>query len=74
MHGSMAAIPVTLPGGAEPLAMQAQLLDDGIELPIAALPGHGTFMRISAHVYNRLDDYDRLADALLARGVRGSAL
>jgi isopenicillin-N epimerase len=74
MHGSMAAIPVALPGGAEPLAMQAQLLDDGIELPIAALPGHGTFIRISAHVYNRLADYDRLADALRARGIRGHAL
>jgi isopenicillin-N epimerase len=74
MHGSMAAIPVALPGGAEPLAMQAQLLDDGIELPVAALPGHGTFIRISAHVYNRLADYERLADALLARGIRGRAL
>lgn len=73
MHGAMAAIPVALPGGAEPLAMQAQLLDDGIELPIADLPGHGTFIRISAHVYNRLADYDRLADALLARGIRGRA-
>jgi isopenicillin-N epimerase len=74
MHGSMAAIPVALPVGAEPLAVQAQLLDDGIELPIAALPGHGTFMRISAHVYNRLADYDQLAHALLARGIRGRAL
>jgi isopenicillin-N epimerase len=73
MHGSMAAIPVALPGGAEPLAVQAQLLDDGIELPIAGLPGHGTFIRISAHVYNRLADYDQLADALLARGIRGRA-
>ena len=53
---------------------QAQLLDEGIELPIVALPGHGTFIRISAHVYNRLADYDRLADALLARGIRGRAL
>lgn len=74
MHGSMAAIPVALPGGAEPLVMQAQLLDDGIELPIFPLPGHGTFIRISAHAYNRLADYDRLADALLARGIRGRAL
>jgi isopenicillin-N epimerase len=74
MHGSMAAIPITLPAGTEPLAVQAQLLDDGIELPVAALPGHGTFIRISAHVYNRLADYDRLAGALLSRGVRGRAL
>ena len=74
MHGSMATIPIALPSGAEPLAIQAQLLDEGIELPIMALPGHGTFIRISAHVYNRLADYDRLADALLARGIRGRAL
>lgn len=73
MHGSMAAIPVALPGGAEPLAIQAQLLDDGIELPMAALPGYGTFIRISAHVYNRLADYELLADALVARGIRGRA-
>lgn len=74
MHGSMAAIPVALPPGTDPFAVQSQLLDDGIELPLAALPGHGTFIRISAHVYNRLADYDRLAEALLARGIRGRAL
>jgi isopenicillin-N epimerase len=74
MHGSMAAIPIALPSGTEPLAVQAQLLDEGIELPVMALPGHGTFIRPSAHVYNRLADYDRLADALLARGIRGRAL
>jgi isopenicillin-N epimerase len=74
MHGSMAAIPIALPDGAEPLAVQAQLLESGIEVPLPALPGHGTFIRISAHGYNRIADYERLADALLARGVRGRAL
>jgi len=74
MHGSMAAIPIALPEGVAPLALQSELLDAGIELPIVALPGHGTFVRISAHVYNRLADYDQLADALLARGVRGRQL
>lgn len=71
MHGSMAALPITLPGGAPAQALQSQLLDAGIELPIATLPTHGTFLRISAHVYNRLGDYERLAEALLARGVGG---
>jgi hypothetical protein len=70
----MAAIPIALPRGAEPLAVQAQLLDEGIELPVSALPGHGTFIRISAHVYNRLADYEQLASGLLARGIRGRAL
>jgi isopenicillin-N epimerase len=74
MHGSMAAIPIALPSGAEPLGVQTQLLDQGVELPIMALPGHGTFIRISAHVYNQLADYDRLADALWALGIRGRAL
>jgi isopenicillin-N epimerase len=73
MHGSMASIPIALPAGAEPLDVQAQLLDQGVELPIVALPGHGTFIRISAHVYNRLADYERLADALRALGIRGRA-
>ena len=70
----MAAIPVVLPAGAEPFAMQARLIDEGIEVPVIAFPNHGAFIRISAHVYNRLNDYDRLADALLARGIRGRAL
>jgi len=74
MHGSMAAIPVALPDGAAPLAIQARLLDDDIEVPILALPDQGTFVRISAHVYNQLADYDRLASALLACGIRGPAL
>jgi isopenicillin-N epimerase len=74
MHAAMAAVPIALPSGTDPLAVQAQLLDAGIELPVSALPGHGTFIRISAHVYNRLADYDRLADALLAHGIRGRAL
>jgi isopenicillin-N epimerase len=74
MHGAMAAIPVALPPGAEPLGVQARLLDQGVEVPIMDLPGHGTFVRISAHVYNRLADYERLAEALSALGIRGRAL
>jgi isopenicillin-N epimerase len=74
MHGSMATIPVALPAAATPLGLQAELLDDGIELPLVDLPGHGTFIRISAHVYNQLADYERLADALLSRGIQGRAL
>jgi len=74
MHGSMAAIPIALPAGGAPAELQAQLLDDGIELPIVTLPDLGTFIRISAHVYNRLADYDRLSETLLGRGIRGRAL
>ena len=74
MHGSMAAIPVALPADAEPSSLQARLIDDGIEVPVIAFPDHGAFIRISAHVYNRLGDYDRLADALLAHGIRGRAI
>lgn len=74
MHGAMAAIPIALPDGLAPPSLQTRLLDEGIELPIVTLPGPGTFIRISAHVYNRLADYDRLADWLLSCGVRGRTL
>lgn len=71
MHGCMAAIPIALPAAATPAALQDDLLAHGIEAPIITLAGHGSFVRISAHVYNHLAEYDRLAEALLARGVRG---
>lgn len=74
MHGSMAAIPIALPAGAPPLAFQAELIDSGIEIPIVDHPTCGTFVRISAHVYNALPDYARLADELVHRGVRGRPL
>lgn len=71
MTGTMAAIPIALPAGAPPLAFERDLLQAGIEVPIVDLPGHGAFVRVSAHLYNALPDYERLAAELLARGVRG---
>jgi hypothetical protein len=44
---------------------------EGIEVPVMTLPGQGAFIRIWAHVYNQLADYERLADSLPARGIRG---
>ena len=41
----MSAIPIALSSGAEPLAVQARLLDQGIELPVIALPGHPFWSR-----------------------------
>jgi isopenicillin-N epimerase len=74
MFASMAVVPVALPAGATPLAFERALLDAGIELPIIDLPVTGTLIRLSAHVYNHLGDYDRLAAELVARGVRGRHL
>jgi len=71
MTGSMVALPVDLPPGTAPAALERELLAAGIEVPIIELPASGPLVRISAHLYNHLGEYDRLADALLARGVRG---
>ena len=69
MIGSMAAIP--LPDGSGGVAgvvdpLTAVLSEEyRIEAPVFAWPGPGTRMlRISAQIYNSLDQYERLADAL----------
>lgn len=64
----MAAIPITTPG--PPLAIQAQLLRDGWEVPIIETP-RGPLVRVSAHLYNTADQGDALAAKLLDLGVRG---
>ena len=69
--GAMASIPVTLPE--PPRAFERRLLETGWEVAIADwTPLAATYIRVSAHVYNTLDDARRLADHLHALGVRGS--
>ena len=63
--GVMAAIPVTLPPATTPLAMTQQLLREGWELPIVAWPGQ-PLVRISAHLYNSIEDGPPLVDKLRA--------
>jgi len=44
----------------------------GIEAPIKFLGGR-LWVRVSAHVYNSLEDYGRLADAVVGIGASGGA-
>jgi hypothetical protein len=64
----MVAIPITLPPGVEPLALENQLLADGWEVPIVSF--QPTLVRISAHLYNHVGEADDLARELHGRGVR----
>ncbi len=84
MIGSMAS--VRLPGvldedGAN-LVARSLAAEERIEVPIVAFPvraarkpGSGpaaNLLRVSAQRYNELGDYERLADALVRRGLAGS--
>ena len=71
MIGSMVGIP--LGGVCEPGAVMGEGLWDrlylkhGIQVPIWDLPGvHARVMRISAQLYNTVEDYERLASALVS--------
>ncbi len=71
--GTMAAIAITLPPNTKPLALEKQLLRDGWEVPIVDFV-HGPLVRVSAHLYNQVDQADALGEKLLALGVRGRRL
>ena len=62
--GSMVAMPVEVDG--DPDALQRALLREGFEVPLIPTP-RGVLLRVSAHLYNRADDADRLAAALHGR-------
>jgi len=62
--GTMVAMPIELAGAHD--ALQISLLRDGFEVPIIATP-RGPLLRVSAHLYNRADEADRLAAALHGR-------
>jgi isopenicillin-N epimerase len=79
MLGSMATVPLPAPGpsASEPelLAIGETLWQRfNIEVPIIMMPtsggadgadAHNLFVRVSAQQYNEIDDYGRLADALV---------
>ena len=80
MLGSMAALPVSIPGvedGADADAVRHSLVvEDGIQVPIFGWPAPAArahdeppriLIRISAQRYNERVDYERLADALRRR-------
>lgn len=66
--GAMVAIPVALPPGIEPLALERQLLTEGWEVPIVDFAG-GSLVRLSAHLYNHADQAAALAEKLAGLGV-----
>jgi isopenicillin-N epimerase len=66
--GCMAAIPIQIPPGATPLALQLQLLRDGWEIPIVDF-ARGPLIRVSAHLYNHAGEADLLVAKLRALGV-----
>jgi isopenicillin-N epimerase len=67
--GAMVAIPIALPPGTAPLALEQLLLAEGWEVPIVDLAG-GPLVRLSAHLYNHGDEARALADKLAGLGVR----
>ena len=66
--GSMVAVPIALPAGVAALALQADLLAAGWEVPVIDLPGQ-PLIRLSAHLYTEVAQADALARVLHARGV-----
>jgi isopenicillin-N epimerase len=69
MIGSMAAIP--LPDGDADALMDELLLGHGIEVPVMPWPAPPKrLLRVSAQLYNSIDEYGRLAALLLHRSAR----
>jgi isopenicillin-N epimerase len=68
--GTMAALPIALPPNTTPLALEKRLLADGWEIPIVDFAG-GPLVRVSAHLYNHVNEADELARKLRAAGVTG---
>ena len=65
----MASIAVALPD--EPRAFERALLRRGWEVAVAPWPQlDAVYLRVSAHLYNALDDAKRLAALLAELGVR----
>lgn len=69
---SMASVAIELPAGAHHLDLERTLLERGVEVPIVSHPGSPwPLVRVSAHLYNRRSDAERLVEALVAVGIRG---
>jgi isopenicillin-N epimerase len=69
MLGSMAALSLRRSGSQlEAAELHRRLVfDHDIEIPVHAWPApHGPLLRLSAHAYNELADYERLAEAVVA--------
>lgn len=74
MVGAMACVPVALPHGARGIEVERRLLEAGWEVPVIDGPRGVAMVRISAHLYNAIDQIEGLAVALAAQGVTGRAV
>lgn len=73
MLGALATVPIALPTGVTPSALERQLLDTGWEVPIVDWPALDlTAVRIAAQLYNHLGEIEALGRHLQALGVRGA--
>jgi isopenicillin-N epimerase len=64
-------LPIGDPSPEHALAIRARLLRAGTDAPVHALNG-ALWLRLSAFAYNRIDDYERLAE-IVARTLRDSS-
>lgn len=67
--GTMAALPIELPAGVAPYQLERRLLEDGWEVPIVDFPGQ-PLVRVSAHLYNTIDQAAALARKLHELGAK----
>lgn len=68
--GTMASLPVALPAGTTPRGFERGLLLTGWEVWVGEWPRLGAvYLRLSAHLYNTIDDAIRLAAHLRGLGV-----
>ena len=66
MLGSMAAVPLP---ETDPRALHLRLFEvHGVEVPVHRFGGR-VLLRVSAQLYNRIEDYERLVRALAAEGL-----
>jgi isopenicillin-N epimerase len=66
MGGSMGVVRLPIAGPATPeraVELREQLLERRIDAPVQAIDG-ALWLRISAHAYNELEDYERLAEVV----------
>ncbi|MBA3459648.1 MAG: aminotransferase class V-fold PLP-dependent enzyme [Deltaproteobacteria bacterium] len=67
--GTMAALPLELPAGVTPHQLERRLLAEGWEVPIVDFPGQ-PLVRVSAHLYNTIDQADALGRKLHELGAK----
>jgi isopenicillin-N epimerase len=73
MLAALATVPIALPPGVTPSALERQLLETGWEVPIVEWPALGLIaVRIAGQLYNHLGEVEALGRHLRALGVRGT--